>query len=148
MFPREHGAYGQLLFPIATAMAIGRPGASALSLAAALACAFLAHEPLLVAIGGRGVRAQREERHRARRWLACFAMFAFVFGAIAIALLSPSGRRATLVSAAFGAALVTTVVAGRGRTVIGEALSALALASVAFPIALPSGTSSTAAATC
>ena len=47
MLPKEHGAYGQLLFPIATALAIGHPGPGAALLSAAALCAFLGHEPLV-----------------------------------------------------------------------------------------------------
>src|SRR5579864_5515901 len=128
MFPKEHGAYGQLLFPIATALAIGRPAAAALFLSAAVACAFLAHEPLLVVIGGRGVRAQRDDIHRARRWILAFVVAAIVLGAAAVALMPRSARLATMLPAVSGAVVVALVMAGRGRTVVAEALTAVALA--------------------
>ena len=63
MLPREHGAYGQLLLPVLTAMAMGRPTLAAVALAASAAAAFVAHEPLMVLIGRRGARA-RGVQHR------------------------------------------------------------------------------------
>lgn len=53
LVPREHGAYGQLLLPIATTLIIGRPTAPALAIAAAAVFVFLIHEELLVLAGGR-----------------------------------------------------------------------------------------------
>lgn len=147
MFPREHGAYGQLLFPIATAAAIGRPGLSALCLVAAVTCAFLAHEPLLVLLGGRGIRAQRDDRRRATRWLAAFLIMAAALGAAAH-LLQPSLWKAILFPALLGALLLVLVLAGRGRTVFAEALTAVTLSSVAFPVALLCDTDRVAALAC
>jgi hypothetical protein len=85
LFPKEHGAYGQLLFPIATAFAVGRISLAGLALAGAGACAFIAHEPLLVLIGRRGPRVARDQRSRALRWLAVFAGAALVSGGLAAA---------------------------------------------------------------
>ncbi|PWT82253.1 MAG: hypothetical protein C5B57_08975 [Blastocatellia bacterium] len=48
MLPREHGVYGQMLFPLATALLVGRPTVPAFALVAAGVFAFLAHESLLV----------------------------------------------------------------------------------------------------
>src|SRR5205823_6340503 len=72
LLPKEHGAYGQLLFPLITAMAVGRPGVAAWSFAAAAVCAFLAHEPLLLLLGQRGPCARRERQDDAVRWFAAF----------------------------------------------------------------------------
>src|SRR5262245_28487506 len=69
MLPREHGAYGQLLFPLVTALAVGWPTVAAYGLAVAGIALFVAHEPLLVVMGQRGVRAEREQTRRAWRWL-------------------------------------------------------------------------------
>ena len=147
MFPREHGAYGQLLFPIATAAAIGRPGLPALCFVTAVTCAFVAHEPLLVLLGGRGIRARRDDRRRAARWLVAFLVIAAALGAAAH-LLQPSLWKATLFPALLGGLLFVLVLAGRGRTVVAETLTAITLSSVAFPVAILCGATSTAALTC
>jgi len=48
MFPKEHGAYGQLLFPLATSLLVAGVTGAALLTAVAACAAFLSHEPLLV----------------------------------------------------------------------------------------------------
>src|SRR5512144_1851394 len=70
LFPREHGAWGQLAFPLATGLNIGRPGPAAFLLCAAVVAAFLGHEPLLVVLGQRGHRARDAHGRRALRALA------------------------------------------------------------------------------
>lgn len=147
MFPREHGAYGQLLFPLATALAIGHPAPGAIALAAAAVFAFLAHEPLLVLIGQRGRRAARDERARAWRWLAP-EIGVFVLCAVLAATFVPAPARAALAApAVLALAVLTAIGAGQERSTAGELLSALALSSVALPVALASGASGTAALT-
>jgi len=70
LLPREHGAYGQFLFPLQSALLIGRPALGAYLLGAAAVAAFLAHESLLVVLGPRGARALHEQGGDARRSLA------------------------------------------------------------------------------
>ena len=48
MLPREHGAYGQLAFPLVTALVIAGVTLSGVLIAVAAIAGFLAHEPLLV----------------------------------------------------------------------------------------------------
>ena len=57
LVPREHGAYGSLILPMVTGMAIGRPSHAAVALAAAAAAVFLSHEPAIVLTGGRATGA-------------------------------------------------------------------------------------------
>ncbi len=97
MIPREHGAYAQLLFPLATALALGRPNATALSIAGAAVLLFLAHEWALTLVG---------KRH------------------------------------------VMKGVARFKHTLAGEVVAAVALASLAWPVALAAGTSAFAATAC
>ena len=64
MFPKEHGAYGQLLFPLATSLVVAGVTAPALLTAASAAyAAFMAHEPL-----SRYCSAARGPRARPRDW--------------------------------------------------------------------------------
>ncbi|HZP48670.1 MAG TPA: YwiC-like family protein [Vicinamibacterales bacterium] len=147
MFPREHGAYGQLLFPIATALAIGRPGAGALALAAAAVCAFLAHEPLLVLLGQRGARAARAEGARARRWFGAFAAAALAFAIAAIVLLPAAARVALGAPAAIGILVAAVIFSRREHTMGGEIVTAAALAALASPLALGAGATAVAART-
>src|SRR6188474_1875399 len=78
MLPREHGAYGQLLFPLGAALAIAGVHPSGMLTATAAVAAFVAHEPLVLLLGGRGARARREQRRQAIMWLA-------ISGAVAVA---------------------------------------------------------------
>src|SRR4051812_14355288 len=148
MLPKEHGAYGQLLFPIVTALAVGRPGAVAWLLAAAAICAFFAHEPLLVLLGQRGARSAREQRRQASVWFGGCASAAALSGVSAIALASPDLRVALAVPAALAAILLLLILAHREHTTIGEVLSAIALSSIAVPIARASGALPAVALTC
>jgi hypothetical protein len=147
MFPKEHGAYGQLIFPIVTALAVGRPGAGALALAAAAVSAFIAHEPLLVILGQRGPRAAREEGARARRWFAAFAALAVVFAIVALLTLPPAARIALSAPAAIGLLVGAIIVSRREHTMGGEIVMATALAALASPLALGSGATPLAART-
>lgn len=148
MFPKEHGAYGQLLFPLITAVAVGRPGVAAFALAAAAVSAFLAHEPLLVLLGQRGARAGRDERRRAARWLAAFAVPAAGLAVIAIPSMSRVAQHSVGFCAILAAALVPIIFFRRERTTGGEIFSALTLASLALPVALASGATHAVALTC
>src|SRR4051812_49522750 len=96
MLPREHGAYGQLLFPLVTALAVGRPRVVAWLLAASAVGAFLAHEPLLVLLGQRGARAARAQRGQAAIW----------FGGTAVAAAGGGGGAGAMLAADVGGVLV------------------------------------------
>jgi uncharacterized membrane protein HdeD (DUF308 family) len=141
MFPKEHGAYGQLLFPIATAFAIGGFSWSALALAAAAVCAFVAHEPLLVLIGQRGPRAQRELRLRAWRWLAGVGGAALIAGVVAVASLAASARVALGVTIAFAIGLALFIALKREHTLLGESWMSVTMGSLGAPTALAAGAS-------
>lgn len=136
MFPKEHGAYGQLLFPLVTALAISRPRAVAWLLAASALCVFLSHEPLLVLLGQRGARAAREQRRLAAIWLVGFAAAATLCGVAAFALAASHVRIALVAPAALAVFLALGILTQREHTSAGEVLSALALSSLALPVAL------------
>ena len=147
LIPREHGAYGQLLMPLAVALVIGGVTAGALALATAAVSAFLAHEPLLVLLGHRGGRASREQAVAARRSLLLFGVVALVAGSLAVALVPLRARPALVVPVvlAFGAAGLAAL--GHERTTGGEVVVALALTSVSFPVVMAGGVPVQSAAT-
>lgn len=147
MLPREHGAYGQLLFPLVTALAIGRPGVAALTLSAAAVFAFLAHEPLLILLGQRGRRATREHSPRAWRWLAAWVVAALACAAIAIRLMPAPARIGLGIPGGLALVLGIVIAARHERTTAGEILTALTLSSFAYPIALAAQAPSRAAVT-
>lgn len=64
LFPKEHGAYGQITFPLIAAFAVAGASLSGVLVATAVIAGFLAHEPGLVILGQ---RFQGEARARALR---------------------------------------------------------------------------------
>ena len=151
MFPREHGAYGQLLFPLLTVLAAGHPSqgyGAALALALAAGCVFLAHEPALIVLGQRGARARREDGPRARRWLSVLGALAVVFGALGLSA-SERGVSASLAAPiAFATVLAILVALRQEHTTAGELVSAAAFSSLALPVGLAAHLSPGAALTC
>jgi hypothetical protein len=139
LIPREHGAYGQLAFPLATALAIGRPTPGAIALAVAGVAAFLVHESLLVFIGQRGSRAAREQRPEALRTLLALGALAAIAGVSAVVTLNPLARWALTLPAVLTLQLGVAVFSNRERTIAGEMLAAATLTSLAVPVALGSG---------
>jgi YwiC-like protein len=139
LIPREHGAYGQLGFPLATALAIGRPTPGAIALAVAGVAAFLAHESLLVFIGQRGSRASREQRNEARRTLLLLGTLALAAGFSAVVLLNPFARWALALPAVLTLQLAVAVFSGSERTYAGEILAAATLSSLSVPVAIGAG---------
>ena len=134
MLPREHGAYGQLLLPLATALAIADVHISAILTATAALAAFVAHEPRVVLLGGRGARAKREQRDRAIAWLGVSGSIAIVAGLAAIASAPPDTRWLFACPLVPAAVLAWLLVTGREKSTLGEITSAIAFASVSIPI--------------
>ena len=136
LFPREHGAYGQLLFPLVSALLIGHPSAGAYLLSASAVAAFLAHEALLVVLGQRGKRAMREEGVDARRSLALFGGFCAVTGTVSLVVASLEALSYLLVTLILGALVAVAIVTHRERSTGGELLAAAALSSLSLPVAV------------
>jgi YwiC-like protein len=138
LIPREHGAYGQLGFPVLTALAVGRPSLAAVSLTAGFVAAFLAHEPLLVLAGLRGSRARRELGRAALRdgaWMSGVA----VVGVAAGAALTPAPVWSVFVPIALGVGTPILVLRHLEKTTAGEMFVALTLTACAVPIAASAG---------
>src|SRR6266540_2736363 len=136
LLPREHGAWGQLAMPLATGLALGRPGAAALLLVAGIVLAFLAHEPLLVVLGQRGRRVKEALGARAARRLAALGAAAVVCGVTALLLASPAARLAALAPAALALPVAPLVAATRGLLPWPAALGVLPTALAAAAVAL------------
>ncbi len=82
LLPKEHGAYAMLLIPIATALLRSGPTMVGTCVAVAAVAGFLAHEPMLVARGHRGQRAQTGAPHAGQRFLL-WLLLALVAGGAA-----------------------------------------------------------------
>ena len=139
--PREHGAYGQIGLPLAAALAMGKPSLSAVLFTLASALIFTAHEPLLLLLGRRGLRAQRYGSSRARRSMRILGAGAALAGGLGLALAPYPAQIATVVPLALGAALLRFIHQDKEKTLGGEILAASALASTSVPVALASGIS-------
>lgn len=139
LWPREHGAWGQLAMPLVTGLALGRPAAAAILLAAAVALAFFAHEPLLVALGQRGRRVKEAIGREAVRRVALLGGAAAAAGAAGLALAPPAARLAALVPAVLALPVLPLVALRLEKTTGGELLVAAALSAAAAPVALAGG---------
>lgn len=148
LLPREHGAYGQLLFPIGTALALGGGSAPAFALALSCVSAFAAHESLLVLLGHRGARAAREQRQPASVWLIGCGTLAAGAAAFGVVRMPIPARAWLLLPAALSLALVWFIFHGREHSTSGEVVAASALSSCSIPIALAGGVSAVPAVTC
>ena len=139
LLPQEHGAWGQLAMPLLSALLIAGVTPAALLLAGATVLGFLAHEPWLVVLGHRGVRAVREDGRRARRVMGLLLLGAAATGGAGLWLAPSAARWALLVPAALAAGVIGLVLTGRERTVPGELTVVLALASSGLAVTLAAG---------
>jgi hypothetical protein len=125
--------------PLATGLALGRPGAAALLLVAGVVLAFLAHEPLLVVLGQRGLRVRDALGKLAARRLAQLGSAAVVAGVAGLALAPPAARLAAIGPAALALPVAPLVLRRLEKTTAGELLVAAALSAAAAPVALAGG---------
>ena len=146
LVPREHGAYGQLLVPLACALLlaiVSSPAANELAAAAMLAAAFIAaffaHEPLLVLLGHRGTRALADDSPRARVLLRNLLVAAAALAAGGAWLAVAEARWAVAIPAALGAGTALAAAKRVIKTTAGELLAAAALSSTAVPVVLAAG---------
>jgi hypothetical protein len=140
LWPREHGAYVQLLAPLATALAIA-PTVPGLLFAAAACTGFLAMEAVMVARGARGHKRRLLDGARA-------AGRARLLGAIAIAntlaalVLAPLAAIQLIALVAIPTTLAVYLASRRAlHTLGGELVAATALAGAAVPVAAAGGIS-------
>lgn len=139
LWPREHGAYIQLLLPLVTALIATKPGLVAISLAFGAGLAFLASEPLRVLLGDRGPRMQELSSHRARRRLVALGVPALIAGVLGLTL---GPRSAVWTSLLVAPPIAFLVIAARRRTLdtlSGELVAAVALCGAAAPVAVAGG---------
>jgi len=139
MLPREHGAYGQVIFPLLTAFAVAGVAWPSLLTAFAVIAMFLAHEPLVVLLGHRGRREQV-----ARASGAWWSLMAWLTAASTSGILAIDGTRADLrwtflIPALPALWLLPAICRGREKTMTAEAGVALAFAAAAVPVCAGTG---------
>jgi hypothetical protein len=145
LWPREHGAYGQLGAPLLGALLLHAPTASAGFLAAAACCAFLANEPLLVFLGQRGARMRASHGPIAARRLALALVAAVVLGGLGLALSSWPTLELAGFAAVPAAGLAALAWSRLQHTLGGELLATIAFPAAAAPVLVATGTPSTTA---
>jgi YwiC-like protein len=133
--PKEHGAYAILAIPIVTAISITGPTWVGLCVAIASITGFLAHEPLLVALGHRGARAQRTTPAAQQR-LGVLLTVTVVCGVIAIVAGTMSVRYSLLACGALAITSFALAIAGRHRTLGGQLWGIVGLSVPSVPIML------------
>lgn len=133
LWPKEHGAYAQLLLPLAAALVLTRLRLSGVCLATGALAAFFAHEPGLVLLGHRGLRAKTRDTRTALTQLVSCAVVGFA--ALAIGLwIDPALQSVLLLPAALAGVALVSVVVRKEKTLLGELNASLALSSASLPV--------------
>jgi hypothetical protein len=146
LVPKEHGAYGQIAFPLIAAFAVAGASAGGVLLAAAVIAGFLAHEPALVVLGLRGPKAKRDLGRRATRWLGCCLAVAAAAGAGALVAIQPPARWSIAVPLVPAGFLAARIARGHEKSWGAEVAAALAFSGAAVPISMAAGASASTAA--
>ena len=141
MLPREHGAYGQIAFPLIAAYAVAGVSTTSLLMTVTVIAGFLAHEPAAIVLGQRGGRVKRELGASATRWLVCCLAVGVAAGLAAVSRLDAVTRWSLAIPTVPAVALMVAMIKGREKSWFGEAAAALAFAGAAVPIALAAGVS-------
>lgn len=139
IFPREHGAYGQLAFPMLTAFVVAGVSTPALLIALSVVASFLAHEPLLVLLGRRGARARHDQHRQAAAALVAEGTVAALAGMWALVLAPATVRWSLIVPLAPAVLLAIAIAIEHEKRALGEVAAALTFSSVAVPLCLTSG---------
>ncbi len=139
LWPREHGAYAELAFPLVTAWIISAPNTGGFLIGLAAVAFFLSHESVLVASGRRGARAARARGAQARRLLAILWTLGAGLGGLGFALLHDDAQEALIIPALLGCVAGILLWCGQERTLWGEVVVVWVLSTMATPIIVQGG---------
>lgn len=139
LFPREHGTYGEITFPLITALVLGSPNRGVWGLVLIAVGGYLAHEGVLVLTGARGPRARRDDRRAAMVSLTVCGAVVLMGVSLALWALTPDALLGTLMAGGLSAMAVASTLAGREHSLPGELLAAVALPAWGVPVALQGG---------
>jgi hypothetical protein len=139
LLPKEHGAYSQMLFPLVTSLVVTGLHTAPLLLAAAVVAGFLAHEPFMVLLGFRGVRARREQRREAMAGLMIFGLLLAAAGLAALAMMPGHTGWSVILPLVPAAFLLVEAASGREKAWPAEVAVATAFSLTAIPVCLASG---------
>jgi hypothetical protein len=146
LLPKEHGAYGQLTCPLATAFVVAGASTAGLLFTAAVIAGFLAHEPAAVLLGLRGGRARRQMQGSAAQWLTSCLIIGTVAGAGALLTITPAARWSIAIPVVPALLLAMATRRGQDKSLRGEVTAALAFSAAAVPVSLAGGASTQTAA--
>ena len=138
LWPREHGAYAQAGVALLTALALA-PGLRSLAQALLVATCFLASEPVLILLGGRGPTALQAQKEAALRRLATLGVVATLALSVAWKDLPLAYAWSLLPPALLGLGLFGLFLAKLERTAGGEVLAAWAFAAATPAVVLLGG---------
>lgn len=141
LLPKEHGAYGQVIFPLVSVFGVAGISPAGLAVSAAVVAGFFAHEPALIMLGLRGPRAKREQSPAAARWLTLCLAVGLVAALTALIIINPAVRWSLLVPVIPATFLVGAMICGREKSWYGETAAAFAFAGVTVPVAMAAGAS-------
>jgi hypothetical protein len=139
LWPKEHGAYGQVVFPLTTAFAVAGLSIGGALTAVAVLAGFVAHEPAAVLLGLRGPRARRELRRPATALLAACLVAGAIAGAGAVWAMDPSARWSMAVPAVPALLLVLRMLRNQEKSWPGETAAAVAFSTAAIPVTMSAG---------
>jgi hypothetical protein len=145
LLPKEHGAYGQVIFPLVSVFGVAGISPAGLAVSTAVVAGFLAHEPALIVLGLRGPRVKRELWSAAARWLGVWLAIGLAAALTAVIIINPAARWSLLVPALPAVFLIGAMISGREKSWYGETAAAFAFAGVAVPVAMAAGASAQAA---
>lgn len=133
--PKEHGAYAILAIPMLTAIISAGQTIVGICVAGASIAGFLAHEPLLVALGHRGARAQRTTPAAQHR-LGVLLWTTVICGVVAIVIGSTDVRYALVACGVLALISFMIAIAGKHRTLGGQLWGIVGLSVPCVPILL------------
>jgi hypothetical protein len=133
--PKEHGAYAIVSIPILVALILTGPTPAGLCIATASIAGFLAHEPLLVAMGRRGERARRSTPQAKSRLIQLVTVSIFS-GLVALTVVSAHVRWAIVACLGLALVSIAIAIAGQHRTTFGQLWGVVGLSAPTFPVLL------------
>ena len=136
LWPKEHGAYGQVAFPLITAFAVAGLTVGGVLTAAAVLAGFIAHEPAAVLLGLRGPRARRALRRPATALLTACSVAGGIAGIGAVWAMDPRARASMAVLAVPALLLVFTMLRNQEKSWRGETAAVVAFATAAVPVTM------------
>lgn len=139
LLPREHGVYAEVAFPLITALALGGLSLSVGLLATAIVATFLAHEPVLVLLGRRGVNLRERLQARAQRRLYVLGAMVSVAGLVGLWFAPPPVWLSIGALSPLAAMIGFLVVKKREKTWLGESLVAVVFSMLGTSVSLAAG---------